>query len=129
MILRENPTISFNFIKRYEGAPYFRKNMTEPESMKDTIYSNSKISKFNKSEDRKVYFEEKKISFENQNIFKMKIINNFLYNQEKEKFKAQNLDYRRLYVIIDGTIILNQNRLPGKYFDIIKRKVNLISIS
>lgn len=33
------------------------------------------------------------------------------------------MDYRKIYVILDGTIILNANRIPGKFFEIIKRKL------
>jgi hypothetical protein len=67
---------------------------------------------------------EEKISYEHVNILKIKIIYDFLSKQGNDKFRAQNLDYRKIYVIQDGTIILNQNRIPGKYFKILKRKVN-----
>ena len=92
---------------------------------------------FKKIEDFKIEStveeNEDKIKFEPENTIKIKIIQNYISKQKfyffkisKEKFKSAKIDYKKIFIILDGTVILNQNRIQGRFLDIIKKKETFI---
>jgi Ca2+-binding EF-hand superfamily protein len=53
---------------------------------------------------------------------KTKVIRAFINNVHKDKFKCDIPQYRKVFVIKDGTVILNRKIIPGCFIDIPQRK-------
>lgn len=120
--IRDSPISLKNIIR--DDRIQIEENLPKKSNPKEIINNNPLFSNLKGVEDFNVVVDqETKVSYEHQNKYKMNLINEFLLKKGSEKFKAKNLDYRNIYVIVDGTIVLNHNRIPGKYFNIIKRKV------
>ena len=49
---------------------------------------------------------------------KLKIINNFIENQPPERFLSNIVRHRKIFVIIDGTVVFNQEVVRGYFIDI-----------
>lgn len=74
-------------------------------------------------------FESKKIETENVKkseiynefnrdlIEKIKLLEKFIGKYNKEKFKSTKNKYKKIYVIRDGTIVINENYVDGKFID------------
>ena len=55
-------------------------------------------------------------------IKKTKVIRKFINTVHKDKFKCDIPRYRKVFVIKDGTVILNRKVIPGHFIDIPERK-------
>ena len=56
------------------------------------------------------------------------VIYNFLQNQPKEKLISNNPNYRKLYIVLDGTTIISHNFINGLFYEIPKKeKLNKIN--
>lgn len=53
---------------------------------------------------------------------KTKVIRTFINTVHKDKFKCNITQYRKVFVIKDGTVILNRKIIPGYFIDIPQRK-------
>ena len=53
---------------------------------------------------------------------KTKVIRAFMNNVHKDKFKCNIPQYRKVFIIKDGTVILNRKIIPGYFIDIPQRK-------
>ena len=55
-------------------------------------------------------------------IEKIKIINNFISLLPKEKFRSDIVRHRKMFVIIDGTVVFNKEIIAGQFIDIPTRR-------
>ena len=55
-------------------------------------------------------------------IEKIKIINNYIATIPKEKFRSDIVRHRKVYVIVDGTVVFNQETIAGQFMDIPTRR-------
>ena len=75
---------------------------------------------FNITNDQILYSLEKtqKSEYTKDIIEKIKIINYFLSTQPKYKFESVFRKHRKIFVIIDGTVVFNQEVVRGYFIDI-----------
>ena len=52
----------------------------------------------------------------------IKIINNFISLLPKEKFRSDIVRHRKMFVIIDGTVVFNKEIIAGQFIDIPTRR-------
>ena len=64
----------------------------------------------------------KKSDYTKDIIEKIKIINNFLDDFPKEKFESDLLRHRKVFVIIDGTVVFNEEIIKGDFIDLPTRR-------
>ena len=81
-------------------------------------------SNFNITNDQILFSLEKtqKSEYTKDIIEKIKIINNVLSTYPKEKFDSELLRHRKIFVIIDGTVVFNEEIIKGNFIDIPTRR-------
>ena len=93
---------------------------------KEILKLSSKSNKinYNITNDQIIFsLEQTKNSEYTKNIIeKIKIINNYIELLPKEKFLSKLNKHRKVYVIIDGTVVFNENIISGEFIDLPTRK-------
>ena len=86
----------------------------------DKLVNESNKFNFNITNDQILYSLEKtqKSEYTKDIIEKIKIINYFLSTQPKYKFESVFRKHRKIFVIIDGTVVFNQEVVRGYFIDI-----------
>ena len=88
------------------------------------LVNESLKSNYNITNDQILYSLEKtqKSEYTKDIIEKIKIINYFLSTFPKEKFESELLRHRKVFVIIDGTVVFNEEIIKGEFIDIPTRR-------
>ena len=84
----------------------------------------SKKTNFNITNDQILYSLEKTNNSEYTKdiIEKIKIINYFISTQPKDRFDSDLIRHRKIFVIIDGTVVFNEEVIRGDFVDIPTRR-------
>ncbi len=98
------------------------RNRLNNEILKLSIKSNK--NNYNITNDQIIFsLEQTKNSEYTKNIIeKIKIINNYIELLPKEKFISKLNKHRKVFVIIDGTVVFNENIISGEFIDLPTRK-------
>ena len=88
------------------------------------LVNDSLKSDYNITNDQILYSLEKtqKSEYTKDIIEKIKIINYFLSTFPKEKFESDLLRHRKVFVIVDGTVVFNEEIIKGEFIDLPTRR-------
>ena len=99
-----------NILKKKNNIFYIPKSQNNINKEIINLLKNPKQKKFIPSENSKT------------------VIYNFLKNQPKEKLISNDPNYRKLYIVLDGTTIISHNFINGLFYEIPKKeKLNKIN--
>ena len=89
-----------------------------------TLVNKSNKSNFNTTNEQILYSLEKTHNSEYTKdiIEKIKIINYFISSQPKDRFESDLIRHRKIFVIIDGTVVFNEEVIRGDFVDIPTRR-------
>ena len=104
----------------------------DKESKKKNIIPNIKIKnrklniKEKNNSSQKIQFEKKiEEEYDNNVIFTKMIIEDYLLKKRKKNDTSINQDYRKIFLILDGTIVLSESDIKGFYVEIPKKEILL----